>query len=390
MKTEPTILIVDDEADIRDVLQIAFCDMGYRVITAENGSEGLALFAEHLPPVVLTDIKMPGMDGIQLLQKVKRINPDAEVIMITGHGDMELAVKSLKYEATDFITKPINVDVLEVAMKRACDRILMREKLREYTESLERLVREKTELQDRLASLGMMIGSISHGIKGMLTGLDGGLYLLSSGLQNQRMERVSEGTDIIGQMVERIRKMVLDVLYYAKERTPDFERVDAKAFAADVALVIGPRFENTSVKFISKVDPDAGDLLMDSDAVLSALVNLLENAIDACLKDGKKDEHTTVFSIHDNGGHIAFAVEDDGIGMDDDTRKNLFTLFFSEKGKKGTGFGLFVASTIVKQHGGWISVHSKLGKGSVFTVHLPKNPGKAGSKTSGQNLKAKA
>ena len=199
-----TILLVDDERDIREVLNLSLSDMGYQVYEAENGDQALGIFKEVLPAIVLTDIKMPVMDGIELLEKVKRENPEAEVIMITGHGDMDLAIKSLKYKATDFITKPINVDVLEIALQRAMERIVIRQKLREYTESLENLVREKTELQSHLSSLGLMIGSISHGIKGLLTGLDGGMYLLDSGFAKENQDRIKEGWEIVQLMVEKI------------------------------------------------------------------------------------------------------------------------------------------------------------------------------------------
>ena len=91
---------------------------------------------------VVSDIKMPGMDGIELLQKIKRENPETEVVMITGHGDMDLAIKSLKFEATDFITKPINVEALEIALKRVQDKIVMKRQLKTYTQNLEALVRD--------------------------------------------------------------------------------------------------------------------------------------------------------------------------------------------------------------------------------------------------------
>ncbi|MGD9104324.1 MAG: response regulator, partial [Desulfobacterales bacterium] len=193
MKNE--ILLVDDEKDIREILCLALVDMGYTVLQAKNGVEALRIFKEAQPPLVLTDIKMPGMDGIELLQKIKRENPEVEVVMITGHGDMDLAIKSLKFEATDFITKPINVDALEISLKRAQDKILIRNQLKEYTESLEKLIQEKTDLQDHLSSLGLMISSISHGIKGLLTGLDGGMYLLDSGLAQKDQDRINEGWD---------------------------------------------------------------------------------------------------------------------------------------------------------------------------------------------------
>ena len=123
--TQKKLLLVDDEEGIRKVLGISLSDMGYDVLTAENGDEALSIFRTQSPPIVLTDIKMPGLDGIGLLQKIKLENPETEVIMITGHGDMDLAIKSLKLEATDFVTKPINDDVLEIALKRANERILM-------------------------------------------------------------------------------------------------------------------------------------------------------------------------------------------------------------------------------------------------------------------------
>ena len=191
LKTERLdILLVDDEQDIRDVLEVALADEGHAVFTAENGQEALAVFQEKHPAIVITDIKMPVMDGIELLQRIKRDAPDTEVIMITGHGDMDLAVKSLKHQATDFITKPINVEALDIALQRTQERIIMRRKLQDYTTHLESLIREKTELQDHLSSLGLMIGSISHGIKGLLTGLDGGMYLLEKGRKKLYLERI--------------------------------------------------------------------------------------------------------------------------------------------------------------------------------------------------------
>ena len=127
-----TILLVDDEADLREVLDISLSDTGYKVLTAENGTQALNILNDNDIPVVVTDIKMPGIDGIELLRKIKSKNPETEVIMLTGHGDLELAIKSLKNEATDFITKPINDDALEMALQRAFEKIQMRQKLKEY------------------------------------------------------------------------------------------------------------------------------------------------------------------------------------------------------------------------------------------------------------------
>ena len=113
------ILLVDDEPGILKVLSISLADRGYQVMTAETGEEALEIFQEKRPGIILTDIKMPGMDGIELLQKVKDESPDTEVIMITGHGDMELAIQSLKHEASDFITKPIHDEALDIALRKS-------------------------------------------------------------------------------------------------------------------------------------------------------------------------------------------------------------------------------------------------------------------------------
>jgi len=369
---ENKLLLVDDEKDIRDVLHLSLSDMGYEVFEAENGAEALRIFKEVHPSIVLTDIKMPRMDGIELLQKVKYDNPETEVIMITGHGDMDLAVKSLKYEATEFITKPVNVDALEIALRRARERILTRQKLKEYTESLETLVREKTELQSHLSSLGLMIGSISHGIKGLLTGLDGGMYLLDSGFAKENRDQIKEGWEVVKLMTERIRKMILDILFYAKERDLKWERVDALSFADEVAAVVESKIKKQGIEFAKDFSPKAGELEIDAGYVHSALINILENAVDACTRDESKKSHKIVFGVREHQDHIVFEVFDDGIGMDTDTRQKLFTPFFSSKGNKGTGLGLFISNKIIEQHGGRIHVKSTTGQGTLFRISIPK------------------
>jgi two-component system NtrC family sensor kinase len=139
------LLVIDDEASTRDLLKLSLESDGYTVFTAEDGPKGLELFAKENPSIILTDIKMPGMDGIEVLRRIKELSSDAEVIVITGHGEMNLAVQALQLEASDFISKPISDESLAVALKRAQDKIWLRNKLREYTENLERMVKEANE-----------------------------------------------------------------------------------------------------------------------------------------------------------------------------------------------------------------------------------------------------
>lgn len=121
------ILVIDDEKPTLTMFRFMLSAHGYTVLTAENGKEGLEVFEQERPPLVLTDIKMPGMDGIEVLRRIKQIDPKTEVIVITGHGDMELAIKALNLDATDFINKPIQRHILEQALKRAEERIQLLE-----------------------------------------------------------------------------------------------------------------------------------------------------------------------------------------------------------------------------------------------------------------------
>jgi signal transduction histidine kinase/FixJ family two-component response regulator len=503
---KPKLLLVDDEEGIRKVLGISLADSGYSVLTAENGEEALRVFDHEQPDIVLTDIKMPGMDGISLLRRLKQRNPETEVIMITGHGDMDLAIKSLQYDATDFVTKPISDDALEKSLQKARENILIRRKLKEYTENLESLVHEKTarlqavanpsapkasgaqqapdpsryqklfddmpcyisvrdrhyrltaanklfrqdfgepgaaccyelckqaagpcedcpvdktfhsgspqqaemvfkpqtgasfntlvwttpvrdahgeithvlvmatnitllsQLQDHLASLGLMIGSVSHAIKGMLTGLDGGMYMIDSGFAHEDQTQVQEGWEVVKLMVGRIRGMVLDILYQAKERAVVRTPVDLAVFAEDLAGVIAPKMKRHGIRLVQEFAPGLGRFELDAGQVQAALVNILENAVDACLEDRQKTEHQVVFRVRREPQQVVFEVEDNGIGMDADTRAGIFALFASSKADKGTGLGLFVAAKIVHQHEGEITVASTPGEGSCFTVRLP-------------------
>lgn len=373
IKTEPTtvVLLVDDEQDIRDVLKVALADAGHSVLTAQNGRQALELFLEHRPPIVITDIKMPVMDGIELLKKIKRDIPDTEVIMITGHGDMDLAVESLKHQAADFITKPINVDALDIAMQRARERVVMRRQLQDYMTHLEALIREKSELQNHLSSLGLMIGSISHGIKGLLTGLDGGMYILEKGLYSENKDKVDEGWQTVKLMVGRIRKMIMDILFYSKSRQLQQERVDLKNFAEEVARTAAQRLDACGITLDSHIDMPNTLCTIDTGYLHAALMNLFENAIDACRDAGGDVGPCIGFSAVVDKAEMVFTVSDNGVGMDDQTLDHLFTLFFSAKDRRGTGLGLFVTKNIVDQHGGTIQVSSSPGRGSRFTVRLP-------------------
>ena len=138
------ILLIDDEPDIVRVLSMSLKADGYDVIPAYSGVEGIEIFEKEKPDIVLTDIKMPGMDGIEVLKQVKSIEPGSEVIIITGHGDIDNTIEALQYGASDFINKPVRDEALAIALKRAQDKLEIKRQLREYTHGLEDKVEEAT------------------------------------------------------------------------------------------------------------------------------------------------------------------------------------------------------------------------------------------------------
>ena len=119
------ILVIDDEKPTLSMFKLFLTAYGYEVITAENGEEGLALFKEILPEIVFTDIRMPGIDGLEVLRQIRKLNQTSQVIIITGHGDMERAVEALDLDASDFINKPVERQALNSALARAEKRVKM-------------------------------------------------------------------------------------------------------------------------------------------------------------------------------------------------------------------------------------------------------------------------
>jgi len=187
------VLIIDDEQDIREVTALTLMDAGYRVETAADGAEGLARCEQFYPRIVITDIRMPGMDGIQVLETIKRRFPETEVIVATAFGEMETAIRALQLDASDFITKPIHTEAMMVALERARHRYTTRQQLKDYTRHLEKgLTRTTRQLEETVAFQDRLIESSMDGI----CGCDGSGKVVTF---NRSMERML-GIDRAGVM----------------------------------------------------------------------------------------------------------------------------------------------------------------------------------------------
>ena len=368
------LLLIDDEEGIRKVWGIALRDAGYEVITAKNGEEGLEFFNREHPAIVLTDIRMPGMDGIQVLKSIKEMSPDTEVIVITGYGEMDLAIRSLQLDASDFINKPISNEALFVALKRAEEKLEIKRKLKEYTENLERKVAEATrELieAERLATIGQTVAGLAHAIKNVLGGFKGGVYVVNTALKKGDSDLLRTGWDMVERNVGNVSNLVLDMLSYSKERKPEYQICSPNAIAHEVCELMELKAKESSIEIVRNFDPTIGEVSLDPKGIYRCLLNLVSNAIDACINCPDRPGRVEVRTAIENEWAARFDVSDNGCGMDEEIQKKVFSRFFSTKGSKGTGLGLLVTQKIVQEHDGIINFVSETGKGSTFTIRLP-------------------
>jgi signal transduction histidine kinase len=223
------------------------------------------------------------------------------------------------------------------------------------------------EMQKELKILGQSIAILSHDIKNILEGLHGGAYVVDEGIKDGDMELATKGLDIVKRNITEITSMAQNILYSSKKRDLKYRKVSPNEIVRDVvdlfqekahAMDIELKHETTRALPLAKLDPMS---------IRRMLENFLWNALDACEKDEEKDFHTVVVraDLHDRF-HFKFEVEDNGVGMDEETKTSIFDEFYSTKGGHGTGLGLLVVDKIVKEHGGKVEVLTAPGKGTIF------------------------
>jgi PAS domain S-box-containing protein len=501
----PKILLIDDEPDILRLLALSLRADGHEVVTAPNGEEGLAAFAEHAYDIVLVDIKMPGTDGIDVLKAVKQGDALSEVIIVTGHGDVDNAVEALKHGASDFLNKPVRDEALAVAIARAGEKLAIRRELRDHTLNLEAKVeaatralkrqarfqeklirssndgivatdrelrivvfnpgaesifgyrhgevvgrlsisdiypeavaaafqagregedvrfeipwqeasirsrtgegipvrfsgsilreggevmgtvaffqdlREIKELErelvrrERLAAVGQTIAGVAHGVKNILHGLKGGRHLVDVGIERDDGDRLRRGWDMVGRNIDRTSDLVMDLLRYSKERTPEWEECRPNDIGREVCELVRERADAGAVSIVEEYDSAIGTVTLDPRSLHTVLLNLMSNAVDACLDDPApgKARRVVLRTRREGDGAILFEVADNGVGMAPEVQERLFTSFFSTKGHRGTGLGLMVTRKLVEEDGGRVEVASAPGLGTTFSVRLPVRP----------------
>jgi PAS domain S-box-containing protein len=190
------VLFIDDEEGIRSVVSIELIDAGYKVLTAANGESGIELCKEESPQIISTDIRMRGIDGIEFLKRVKETYPEKEVIVVTGYGEMDVAIRALRLDASDFITKPINNEALFVALERAKERYSTRKEVYDYTTLIEERWMDTAEELAR--TFDFQENLIESSIDGIM-GCDKGGMVVTFNKSIERMLGYSKD-EVIGKM----------------------------------------------------------------------------------------------------------------------------------------------------------------------------------------------
>ncbi len=373
------ILLIDDEADIREVTALTLQDAGYQVTTAADGQDGLNLLEKIAPQIVVTDIRMPRLDGLEVLEKIKQSGIDSEVIVVTAFGEMDLAIRALQLDASDFITKPINDESLHLALHRARQRYSDRKQVQDYTALLEKKNADQARIlhQDKMMSLGRLAASVVHEINNPLSGILNYLRLMTRVLNRgpldpERQTKFTNYLELVESETERCSRIVSNLLTFSRKSTPSFGRIDIADLIERSLILSQHKLTLSNIAATHFIEPGLPPVQGDFNQLQQCLINLIFNAIDAMPQGGTLDLNAQADT--DSGGVIV-AVKDTGTGISEDDQDHIFEPFFTTKEEGyGVGLGLSTVYGILESHNGTITVESAPGKDTTFLLKLP-SPG---------------
>ena len=356
-----TILIVDDEAVIRDLCSRAL--KGYNVVQAGNGQDALKLFDKGDIDVVLTDVMMPGMDGIELLKKIKQKEPTIVVIVMTGFAEKDVILNALKADADDFISKPLNL----LQLKTAIDKALVKKALKEEIASLKSL--------DHLKS--NFLSTISHKFRTPLTSISLFLQNLTTGVFAVDDPEFKKNTKMVSEEASYLERLVTDLLIFSRMMDTDAAlHPEPLDITSAIHKIMGSSLEIASKPSIECIFDLAKvpSITADRKKIEFSIEQIIDNAYKFSEKNGVVN-----IGLHPDAQGIFVEVCDSGIGIPRDEIPKIFEKFYQidphNTGQvRGFGLGLYYAREFVRMHGGSITVESAVGKGSKFTVWLPLAP----------------
>jgi len=393
-----TILVIDDEAQVVERMKRFLVKEGYEAFGACNGAEGLAVIENNKIDVVITDIRMGDMDGIEVLRKAKEFYQDIEGIVVTSYREQELAVRALRAGAADYITKPVNLDELLISVKKAIERInlnrnrlyrnrelkLSSEIISKMNEELEKRIEDRsrelnqTQVQlfqtSKLATLGEMSAGLAHEMNQPL----GGISLIAKNfrklIEREKLskEEVESGLDDIEASVKRMSKVIQHIRTFARQDTLKFVEVDLNETVDSAIDLLGEQLRLHEIEVALELGPDLPRISGEPYQLEQVWINLITNARDALDEKGKQKRLSISTKYNPESKTVEVAFSDNGAGMSGEVRQKVFEPFFTTKEVgKATGLGLSISYGIIENHKGKFELESAEGEGARISVTLP-------------------
>ena len=368
------LLLVDDENHFRQTLAKRLAKRGLASDQAANGNDCLSILEKKAMDVVVLDVKMPGMSGIEVLQHIRDNYPKTEVILLTGHATTSDGVEGIKSGAFDYLVKPIELEHLFNKIIQAYQKVLRIEAEQKETEYRKK-IEEQMIVTERLASLGTLAAGVAHEINNPLaiiresTGWMKQL-LTKDELKNMpRRQDLEKALDKVEKSIERASRITHQLLGFARKSDYAISKVNLAELMEEAILLIAHETEKRNITMLWKMDSPPVTVWSAPYEIRQAFVNLLTNAVHAIGCDG-----SITIGLEDMGDQLAITVSDSGKGIPRENLNRIFEPFFSTKSPgEGTGLGLFVTRGIVEKLGGTIEAESKIGQGSRFCIRLPKH-----------------
>lgn len=362
MDNKALVLVIDDEEAMRDSCTQILVKYGFRVETAPDGQSGLEKAASLKPDLALIDLKMPGISGFDVLDKIKEIDPEIISIVITGYATVESAVEAMKKGAYDFLPKPFTPEELRIIIRRALER-------RELAREAERLKREKKLLEENFITL------VSHQLRSPLVAIQQYLETILGGYAGEISPEIKEMMLRTRERIKGLLQLINDWLDLARinrqELACRFKPVSCRALLQKQIDTLMPLAQESSIEIKMEMEGSSDVVLADEQSLEQALANIIHNAIKYNRPQGKVN-----IRLRETNSHLAIDIEDTGIGIPPEHLPYIFDQFYRvpQTGRgmtKGTGLGLSIAKKIIEAHDGRIEVKSIPNEGSTFTVILP-------------------
>ena len=372
------VLITDDDPALLQVLPqaITLRMQQVQVDTSDSAPSTLRLVQQYEYDAIVSDIKMPGMDGIALIEQLQVCCPDIPTLLITGHGERDLAIQALRVGAYDFIQKPIDRDYFITSLKRAIQTRQMRRKIAEQ----QRTVAERTrELIEANAAKDVFMSMVSHELRTPLTALKGISQMITRRVRRGDPVELKHLTQLENS-VRRMELLVNDLLNTSLIEAGMFSlHCQPCDLVAVCREVLAEFHDSTGPSLQVEILAPTLEINMDSERISQVILNLLSNA----RKYTPKDSLITV-RIERQQDEAVISVIDHGVGIPVEKLALIFERFYRvpeievQTGfSAGVGLGLYIAQKIVEHHGGRITAFSVPSKGSTFTIYLPLLPGSA-------------